>query len=251
MLQGDMFSSSSSSAAAQAEGKLVGPRLGVILTENVDVLLNIFSIYPKAESIFRDTIRASNLDKGIDEGDFQSKKERMLILLYLLRIYKGLNAIQIRSLCNDVLFVGDEKKTLGLLKSFAAEGNTNVALSEEALQGDARTYAASISDLRFLSYVKTIPTTNFLYDAAVECEESAYDCLTTQLEFLVHEIYSQILSIQREERNKQAQREIKIEEEREKELKDSRAKFVRRVEELCRESSRSYVIFCGLSRSLT
>jgi hypothetical protein len=245
MLQGDRFSYRSSSAA-QAEGKPVGPRtprLGVILTGSVDALLNIFSIYPKAESIFRETLRASNLDKGINEGDFQSKKERMLILLYLLRIYKGLNANQIRSLCNDVLFVGDEQKTLVLLKGFAMEGNTNVVLSDETIHGAARNYAASISDLHFLSYVKTIPPINFLHDAAVECEETAYDCLTTKLDSLVHEICLQILSIQKAEYEKQAQHKIKNEEEREKELKDSRAKFVRRIEELCRERSRWYVTY--------
>ncbi|KAN0134237.1 hypothetical protein V8E53_008009, partial [Lactarius tabidus] len=226
-------------SAAQAEGEPVGPRLGVTLTGSVDALLNIFSIYPKAESSFRETLRASNLDKGIDEGDFQSKKERMLILLYLLRVYKGLNANQIRSLCNDVLFVGDEQETLVLLKGFAVEGNTNVVLSEQEIHRAARNYAASISDLRFLSYVKTIPTTNFLHDAAVECEETAYDCLTTKLDSLVHEICLQILSIQKAECEMQAQRKIKNEEEREKELKDSRAKFVRRIEESCRERSRS------------
>ena len=242
MLQVDRFSPRSSSASPAA-GEPVGPILGVTLTGSIDALLEIFSIHPKAEIIFRDSIRASNLDQGIDNGDFQSKKERMLELLYLLRIYKDLNTNQIRSLCNDVFAVGDKQKTLGLLKSFAEEGNANAVLSEEAIQEDAKNYAAAISDLRFLSYMKTIPSTHCLHDAAVKCEETAYDCLTIQLDSLVHEIHLQIFSIQKEVCDKQAQRELKIEEEREKELKDSRAMFVRQIADSCRERSRSYVTF--------
>jgi hypothetical protein len=155
-------------------------------------------IYPKTELLFRNSIRAANLDEGIDGGDFQSKKQRLLILRYLLRLYKDLNTDQIRSLCNDVLFVGDEQKTLGLLKSFAMEGNNSIVLPKvAAVWRDAHSYATSISDLGFLSYVKTISVANFLHDAAVKCEETAYDGPSMQVYSLVPVISQRILSIQK------------------------------------------------------
>ncbi|KAN0134234.1 hypothetical protein V8E53_008006 [Lactarius tabidus] len=182
MLQRDRFFSESSSAT-QAEG----------------ALQDLFSNYPKTELLFRNSIRAANLEKGIDGGDFRSKKQRMLILRYLLRIYKDLNTDQIRSLCNDILFIGDEQKTLGRLKSFTMEGNHSVVLQKVgAMWRDAHDYATSISDLRFLLYVKTIPAANFLHDAADECEEAAYDWVTTQVDSLVPVISQQILSIQKD-----------------------------------------------------
>ena len=173
----------------------------------------------------------------------------MLRLLYLLASYKDLTTHQTRSLCNAVLAVGDKQKTLELLRSAAMVGNKKVVHSEEAMWEDADSYSTSISDLRFLSYVKTIPATNFLYDAAVECEETAYDCLTTQLDSLVHELTVQIVSIQKEECDKQAQLEAKNEEEKGRELKDCRAKLVRQIEDLSRERSRSYVTYSSLAKS--
>lgn len=123
----------------------------------------------------------------------------MLILRYLLRIYKDLNTNQIRSLCNNVLFVGDKQKTLGLLKSLAMEGNHGIVLPKVgATWRDAHDYASSISDLRFLSYAKTISVTNFLHDTAVECVERAYDCLTVQVDSLVPVISQKIISNQKD-----------------------------------------------------
>lgn len=240
MLQRDGFSSRSSSDA-QVGGKLVSLTLRVILIRSIDSLQGLFSIYPKAGSIFRNSIRAANLDKGINGAKFQLKRERMLILRYLLASYKDLTVHQTRALCHAVLVVGDVQKTLDLLKSFTMEANKTVVLSEEAMCRDAHSYAASISDLPFLSYVKTVSDTNLLHDAALECAETAYDCLRAQLESLVHGITVQIVSIQKEECDKQAQREAKNQEEKEKELKDSRATFVGEIEDLCRERSKSYV----------
>ena len=246
MLQRDGFSSRSSSAA-QVGGNLVGFTSRVILTRSVDSLQGLFSIYPKAGTIFRSSIRAANLDKGINGAKFQLKRERILILRYLLASYKDLTVHQTRTLCHAVLVVDDVQKTLGLLKDFTMEANKKVVLSEEVMCRDAHSYAASISDLPFLSYVKTVSDTNFLHDAALECVETAYDCLTAQLESLVHGITVQIISIQKEECDKQAQREDKNQEEKEKELKDSRANFVRQIEDLCRERSKSYVPYSSAS----
>ncbi|KAI9443992.1 hypothetical protein H4582DRAFT_2095349 [Lactarius indigo] len=211
-------------------------------------LQDLFSIYPKAAQTFRGSIRAANLDKGIKSADFQLKKERLLILYYLLENYEGLSESQTRSLGDAVLVGRDNQKALGLLESFAKgekagwfsvpRGSNNSALSrEEAMWRSANNYATTITDSRFLSHIKTISNSDFLHDAAVECEETAYDCLTTQLDSLVSEISQQILSTQKDECDRQVQREVKSEEE--KELKVSRAEFVQQIEDLCRERSRS------------
>ncbi|KAI9450273.1 hypothetical protein BJY52DRAFT_1357697 [Lactarius psammicola] len=242
MLRRDGFSSESRSATSINSGEAAG------------TLQDLFSLYPKAASTFRGSIRAANFDKGIKATDFQFKKERWLILYYLLENYEGLSASQTRSLGDAVLVGRDKQKTLGLLRSFAKGekggwfsvpvsvsipwGSKKPALSkEEAMWRAANNYATSISDSRFLSHVKRIPTSDFLHDAAIECEETAYDCLTTQLDSLVSGISQQILSTQREDCDRQVQREVKSEEE--KELKVSRSEFVQQIEDLCRERSRS------------
>jgi hypothetical protein len=170
-----------------------------------------------------------------------------------LENYKGLNAKQTRSLGDAVLLNRDKQKTLGLLKSFSKEdnkggwfsvftgGKSTLLSKEEAMWRKALNYASSISDVRFISYLKTIPATHFLHNAAVECEGTAYHCLTTQLDSLVSGISQQILSIQKDGCDTQIQREVKSEEE--KELKVSRVEFVRKIEDLCRERSRSCVVY--------
>ena len=253
MLRRDGFSSESGPIdLGEAAGKPDCPTSGVILTRGKGTLQDLFSIYPKAASSFKGSIRAANLDKGIKGTDFQSKKERILILYYLFENYKNLNAKQIRSLGDAVLINRDKKKTLELLKSFSKEertgwfsvilGGKKALLSkEEAMWRNAHNYASSISDVRFLSYLKTIPATAFLHNAAVECEETAYHCLTTQLDSLVSGICQQIISIQKDGCDVQLQREVKSEEE--KELKVSRVEFVHKIEDLCRERSRSCVVY--------
>jgi hypothetical protein len=148
-------------------------------------------------------------------------------------------------LADAVLVSRDKQKTLELLKSFSTEdkgGSLSVILvrkrmilsKEEAMWRNAHNYASSISDVRFLSYLKTIPATDFLHDAGVECEQTAYHCLTTQLDSLVSVISQQILSIQKDGCDTQVQREVKSEEE--KELKVSRVEFVLKIED-CAESA--------------
>jgi hypothetical protein len=164
-----------------------------------------------------------------------------------------LNVEQTRSLGDAVLVSRDEEKTLGLLKNFSKEDNKDGWFSvtvggkrallskEEAMWRNAHNYALSISDVRFLSYLKTIPATHYLHNAAVECEGTAYHCLTTQLDSLVSGISQQILSIQKDGCDTQIQRKVKSEEE--KELKVPRVEFIRKIEDLCRERSRSCVVY--------
>ena len=61
---------------------------------------------------------------------------------------------------------------------------------------------------------------------------------------MVSGISQQILSIQKDGFDIQLQREVKSEEE--KELKVSRVELVRKIEDLCRERSRSCVVYSSL-----
>jgi len=72
-----------------------------------------------------------------------------------------------------------------------------------------------------------------------EVAETAYACLTTAVESLVSSTGQQILSTQKEECDKQIQREVGHAEV--KELGILRSDFVRQIEDLTRQRSRSYV----------
>ena len=225
------------------------------LTPSIGTLDDVFCMYPEAKSVFLDAVHAANLDNGISgKGTvFHVRKERLLILLHLLKTYKDLNPRRTISLRDAVLDNKDSQKALRLLKTFS-NGEKTARRSvfwkdrEEALWSDAIDYATSLSDSRFLSYVKTFPTTNLLHDAAAKCEEAAYDCLTAQLKSLVFGISQKILSIQREDRDKQVKYEVKNEEENE--LKVSRGEFVRKVEDLSRACSKSCVVQSSWVESL-
>jgi hypothetical protein len=183
-----------------------------------------------------------NSIKASKEPTLSSKRSGSWSYTTLLKNYKGLNAKQIRSLGDAVLVSGDKQKTLGILKSFSKGKGLKITplneeSREEAMWRDSHDYATSISDRSFLSYLNTILATNFLHATAAECEKSAYDCFTTQIDSLVSEISAQIHSIHREEGIKQMQC-VKNAEERE--LETSRATFVQNIADFCRERSRSY-----------
>jgi hypothetical protein len=220
------------------------------LTRCKGTLHDLFSVYPDAESAFLGSIHAANLDKGISGRGtvFHFRKERLLILLHLLKTYTDLDMKQSISLRDAVLDNKDNQNALKLLKSFSKgektkwysvfwKGRDVVLTKEDAMWRNANGYASSISDARFLSYLKTIPDANFLHNASVKCEESAYTDLRTQLDSLVSGISQTIFSIQEEKCNCQLKTEIKNEEE--KELKVSRVEFVRKIEDLSRERSKS------------
>ncbi|KAF8270132.1 hypothetical protein EI94DRAFT_1572312 [Lactarius quietus] len=215
-----------------------------------DPLHDVFSTYPKAKSMFLDATSAEKLDDGLKGTDFDFRKERLLILLHLIKNYPNLNSQQTMSLRDAVLDNKDNQKALKTLKGFAKgektkwfsvfwKGKQAVLTKEEAMWREANEYASSLSNLRFLKYVKTFPPTNYLHGAAVKCEEAAYTCLRTQVDSQVPVISQKILSILKEERNKQVQSEVKSE--GEEDLKVSRVEFVQKIEDLCRERSTSFV----------
>ena len=223
-----------------------------VFTCHLDPLQNVFRIYPKAEHTFQDTVRAANLGKGIRAPEFQFKKERILILRYLLTNINGMDRDQIKSLADAVLIHRDPRAVLDTLKSVVKgdEGSSgsrrispwvNVAklTREETLWRGARNFASSVPDSDFLTQLKTGVLDECLREATAEAEETAYVYLTTVVESLVSGIGQQILSMQKGECDKQIQREVGSAEERE--LGILRSDFVHQIEDLTRQRSRSYV----------
>ena len=227
-------------------------------------LHDLFRIYPKTEQTFRVIIRAANLDKGIKGPEFQFKKERILIFYYLLENTDGLNRAQIRTLADAVLKHRDKQAVLGLLKvarkkdkgsSIFAYPYLNAARGletstfgitrsskpskEEAMWRDANNFASSVPDWRFLQQLSSAPVDEYLHDATADTKETAYVCLRKLIKSLVDGIGQQIFSIQKAECDKQIEREINSEQD--KELEILRSELVNQVEDLSRERSRSYV----------
>ena len=256
MLRRDRFSSGSASGApvnsirvdpGEPAGKPDNLTSSTILTLSIGTLDDVFAVYPTAETTFLDAMSDANFDSGVKGPDFHFRKERLMMLLHLLKSYPKLNSQQTLSLRDAVLNNKDNQKALKLLRSFANwkiswravfwKGKEAVLPNEEAIWREASNYASSLTDSRFLSYVKTFPDANYLHNAAVKCEEAAYTCLRAQLDSLVTKISQKILLIQEEECNKQVTLEVKNDEE--KELKVSRVKFIQKVEDLCRERPNS------------
>jgi hypothetical protein len=236
-----------------------------VLTWRLDPLHDLFRVLPKTEETFWSIIRTADLEYGLKHKkfqDFQDKKERILIFSYLLENTSGLNRGQIRTLADAVLIRRDAQVVLGLLKfarkedkgstsgrffSAAAEGFVKNTLrigespnqAMEALWKEANNFASSVSESDFLSYLNTTPVDECLYDAVVEAKETAFAFFGKLIESLVDGIGQQIFSIQKEECDKQIQREITSEED--KELGIIRSEFVHQVEDLSRKRSRSYV----------
>ena len=246
------------------------------MTYRLDPLQDVFRIYPKAEQTFRGNIRAA-FEKGIRASEFQFKKERILILHYLLTSISTLDSDQIKSLADAVLNRRDMRAILDLLKSSVKGDKTGASgglltsakerlkntigmgdegggsswrivswgnksskpTKDETLWRGANNFASSVSDSEFLTRLKTVVFDECLRDAIAEAEETAHACLTTMAESLVSGIGEQILSMQKGECDRQIQREVGSAEQRG--LGILRSDFVRQIEDLTRQRSRSYV----------
>jgi len=239
----------------------------------LDPLQPLFLIFPKTEGIFRGNIRSADLENGIKSTEFQIKKGRILVLYNLLGKLDGLDRSQIQTLANAVLDRRDSQTALGLLKDFGTRDNGDASGSiwkaakervtttfkttlrfgdeggrgsrsskltkEEMMWRDANHAASLLSDSRFLSQLKDMATHECLRDATVEAEAAAYAYLPTVVETLVDGIGKQILVAQKQECDKQIDREIKSEGDRE--FGTLRSDFVRLIEDLYRERTSSYV----------
>jgi hypothetical protein len=230
-----------------------------LLTWRLDPLTSplhqLFRISPKTELKFRQIIRGANLEKGIKAAEFQFKKERILILKYLLENTNGLDTNQIRNLADAVLIRRDLQSVLGLLKIAGKKDTGNSAMElqmiffgtakrsepkrEEAMWREAKNAAASVSDSRFLLQLHAAPVNECLHDATVEAEEIAHGYLRNQIKSLVDAIGKQIFSIQKDECDRQILRDVNCGEE--KELGILRSEFVHQIEDSTREHCRSYV----------
>ena len=126
---------------------------------------------------------------------------------------------------------------------FGDEGGTGSKspklTKEETMWRDANNSASLVSDSRFLSQLKDMATHECLRNATVEAEEAAYAYLPTVVETLVGGIGQQILVSQKQECDKQIDREITSEGDRE--FGTLRSDFVRLIEDLYRERTSSYV----------
>jgi len=164
-------------------------------------------------------------------------------------------------LADAVLVQGDKRTVLELLRDFgkgadkggnsgsywkAAKkrvrnvvgfGDSSELSKEEAMLHDAHKSVSAVSDSRFLEELTVVTVDECLRDFIVEVKESACACLTTLIESLVTAIGSQIFSSQQAECERQVQREINSVGDRE--LRALRSDFVRRIEDLSREHSRS------------
>lgn len=250
--------------------KHVHSPLTFMLIWRLDPLHDLFRFSPKAEQTFRSDMRAADLGNGMKREEFQYKKERILILFYLLDSVNGLDRDQIHGLADAVLTQPDKQAALGLLKAPKKEdklqGSTshngtymNVAKDavkgrvkstlginkgskltrEEALWRDANTFASSASDSQFLQQLSTTPVDEYLRDATADALETAHACLRELIESLVDGTGEKIFLIQEAEWVKQVEREITRKQD--KKLETLRSDFVRQVEKVSRERSQSYV----------
>ena len=235
----------------------------------LDSLHDLFRVFPKLEQTYWDSIRTANLENGIKDTEFQFKKERILIIYHLLKNIKRPNKGEIRNLADAVLNCRDtdavrvlkrlkvaakedKSSTSGgyinaakrLVKGTLALAKSSNLTTEKALWRDANDFASSVPDTHFLLGLKTTPADECLRDAVVEAEEMAYTYLRKLIESLVDRISPQIFSNQKAEGDKQVQREVASDED--KELEILRSEFVHHVEDLSRERSRSYV-HCSLA----
>ena len=231
--------------------KLIYSSLFSMLIWRLDPLHDLFRICQKSEQVFRENIRAANLEKGINETEFRLKKERILILYYLLENINGLDRSQIRNLAGAVLIRGDKGAALTLLKvaKMGDNGRTSGLFkstvgirngfdhTREALWRDANNFASSISDSRFLSQLNTALVDECLHDAIVDAEETAHAYLKRSIESLVKGIGPQIFPILEKYCEKEMEQEITSGQA--KELGILRSDFVHQVEDLSRVRSRS------------
>jgi hypothetical protein len=212
----------------------------------------------------------ANLENGMRDTEFRVKKERILILHYLLDNVSSLDRDQIRTLADDVLNPLEKQAVLELFnvtrkvyrgtnhgvysgsdlsrafgKGTLGIGSKSSNLTMGAtLWRDANNYALSVSDSRFLLDLGTAPFDACLHGATADTQETANVYLCEFIESLVDEIGKRIFKIQNEECDQQIQREIRSEEE--KELGTLRSEFVHRVQDLSRERTRSNGITqCG------
>ncbi|KAH9017733.1 hypothetical protein EDB84DRAFT_1422808 [Lactarius hengduanensis] len=203
-------------------------------------LRDLFLLYPRMEQMFLGNIREADFGECLKGSEFQFKKKRMMFFRLLdsdLQNAKSLSADLTRSVADAVLSQQDENSTLAILDTFEKDDEGYLSRlrglfrfsREEGLWENAKTHASSVSDSQFLSELQTIPVDDYLHDAAVDVEDTAYALFTERIEALVSRIDQEILA-QKLECHEQSQREVDIEEARAVHILWS--KFLQQVKDL-------------------
>ena len=161
----------------------------------------------------------------------------------------GLSADLTRSVADAVLGQQDEKSALAALEKIRRDDDKGIfawvpslfwaSRGKEGLWESASRRALSVSDLQFLSDLKNLPAGHYLYEAAIDIEETAYPLLVKQVDTLVSGISRQILSTQKKECDKQVQREVDAEEAGE--VHALWSKLVHEVKDVSARRATSYV----------
>ncbi len=199
-------------------------------------------------------IRGADFGKYLRASEFRFKKKRMMFLHLLnsdSQDGKGLSADLTRSVADAVLGQQDERSALAALETFAKDDKGifswlpslfRSSRDKEGLWENASRRALSVSDSQFLSELKTIPVGDYLHEAAIDVEGTAYRLLTKQVDTLVSGISRQILLTQKKECDKQVQRQVDTEEAGEVQMLWS--KFVHQIRDVSTQRSTSYVSYC-------
>ena len=213
------------------------------------------------EQIFLSKISEADLGGCLKASEFQFKKKRMMFFRLLnsnSQDAKSLIVELTRSVADAVLSQQDEKSTSTIIETFGKGDKGNLSLlqnlfrfsgGEEGLWECASRDALSVSDSRFLSEIKTIPAEDYLQEAAIDVEDTAYTFLTKQVDTLVAGISKQILLTQKRECDKQVQREVDAEEARAVQILWS--EFIHQIKDATTQHSTLYVHYGARNRLTT
>ena len=196
-------------------------------------------------------IRDADIERCLTASEFQFKRVQFLRLLHSgSRGATDVSTDQTRHVADAVLRQQDERSILAILETFAKEERGILSrmrsffrssTGEEEMWLGASERASSISDSEFLLGLRTIPADNYLHEAAIDVEETAYTLLSKQVDTFVTGIGQQtILSIQKKECEKEVRRGTEIKEDGEVNILWSN--FVRQVRDLSTQRSTSYVL---------
>ncbi|KAH8977864.1 hypothetical protein EDB86DRAFT_3157238 [Lactarius hatsudake] len=226
-----------------------------------NLLRDLFLLYPRMEQTLWDAIRDADIGSCLTVPEFHFKKERLLFLRILDSGSHGTTSLstdQTRRVADAVLKQQDKRSTLAVLETFAKDdkgifsrikGFFRSSSGEEGLWQSASKRASSVPDSQFLSDLKTIPVDDYLYEAAVDVEGTAYALLTKRVDTLVSRISQNIFLTQNKECDKQLRREVEIEEAGQ--VQALWSEFVRKVKDESARRSTSYVPCSGFSSAQT
>lgn len=167
-----------------------------VIINDLDSLRDLFKLYPKMQQTLIDAID-TDIRQCLTVSEFQFKKKHVIFLHLLhlgLRGTMGVSTDQTQQVTDAILREQDKRGILTVLETFAKDekgilswmrGIFRSSTGEEGLWLGASKQASLISDLKFLSDLRTIPINNYLDEAAMDMKETAYKILTKQVNSLV------------------------------------------------------------------